>query len=100
MTYEAVKPVVGLPRRVLYRGPFAGLHTADGTLLTPGSVHTLSGPLPADLSDLLFELDPDGHVTNADMGGSTCCSSPPADAAKKNRASPCCSPSSTKGPQT
>jgi MoaA/NifB/PqqE/SkfB family radical SAM enzyme/SAM-dependent methyltransferase len=89
MTFEARKPVPRRRRRVMYRGPFPGVITPDGTLLTPGMTHDLD--LDLTLGDALdfFEFDDAGAVTNLEIGASTCCVAPAGDDATAS--SGCCS---------
>ncbi len=73
LTYAAYKPAIQETRRVIYRGPFAAVLTAQGDLLEVGQTREV---VPAEwLADQeeLFLLDEAGAVANFDLAPPACC---------------------------
>jgi len=76
LTFAAFKPGPGDPVKIIYRGPFAAVLTADKQLLTPGITYELSASQITGCGEEIFLLDNHGFVTNMDIGDS-CCALPP-----------------------
>ena len=80
LTYVARKPAVPETRRVIYRGPFAAVLTAQGDLLEVGQTReVMLAELPANPSDL-FILDEAGAVANLTLAPPACCAGAAASA--------------------
>ncbi len=80
LTYTASAPGGARPRRVLYRGPFAAVVTADGTFVPRGRTVELAVPEGVPGTSI-FLLDDEGAVTNVDLGPGCACFVPPAERA-------------------
>lgn len=76
LTFAAFKPGPGDQVKVIYRGPFTAVLTADQQLLTPGITYEVPGNQIAGCGEEVFLLDNHGFVSNMDIGDS-CCSLPP-----------------------
>jgi hypothetical protein len=91
MTFAAEKSSEKQVKRLMYRGPFAAVLTHDGVLLRPGSTYEISSFERLDEPAQVLELDAAGNVTNADIGGSSCCAAPdPGENGLRGEASGCC----------
>lgn len=98
MTFEAYHPVAAQTKRVMYRGPAAGIVTASGVFLPAGQ--TCEVPVDELLGgrDDVFELDAAGEVVNVDLGvsgGCGCTLSPIVE--DDDLPATCCDPSATEG---
>jgi hypothetical protein len=90
LTYSAIKSPAAEVGRVIYRGPFAAVLTADGELIPAGETRSLSLPMHLDDPAQVLRLDPAGNVTNAEIGSSACCGVAPEAATDTAQAGPCC----------
>ncbi len=76
LTFQAWKPAAIQEVEVIYRGPFASVHTENGRLLLKGKRTRLPLADVQALGDSLFVVDDRGAVTNMEMA-SSCCSPQP-----------------------
>ncbi|HIE07065.1 MAG TPA: methyltransferase domain-containing protein [Desulfarculaceae bacterium] len=76
LTFAAWKPGPGNLVKMIYRGPFAAVLTADQQLLTPGRTYTLPSSQLEGCGEEVFLLDNHGLVSNIEIGDS-CCVLPP-----------------------
>ena len=81
LTFEARKAAASDPVSVVYRGPFAAVHSPGGTLLVPGPVYRLPRWEAEALAADLFILDGNGAVTNQQAQASCACAVEPKPAA-------------------
>ncbi len=81
LTFAAWKPGPGKMIKMIYRGPFAAVLTADRQVLTPGTTYTLPDSRLKGCGEEIFLLDGHGFVSNIELGDS-CCASPPEAKAK------------------
>lgn len=100
LTYQAYKPGETVQQDLIYRGPFAGVVSDDGTVIQRGRKVTIEMPPGAALSEDFMLLDDSGQVTNLSQEVSCCCL--PASPATGEECccppqmeSSCCSPVST-----
>lgn len=105
LTFRAWKPAAIEEVEIIYRGPFAAVHTEGGHLLLKGKRTRLPLADVQALDDSVFMVDDMGAVTNMAMVssccqqplaglGDSCCSSPSEQAGccGEKTAEPCCSP--------
>ncbi|MEN8258494.1 MAG: DUF5714 domain-containing protein [Thermodesulfobacteriota bacterium] len=72
LTFRAWKPAAIKEVEVIYRGPFAAVHTENGHLLLKGKRTRLPHPDVQALGDSVFIVDDTGTVTNMEMISSCC----------------------------
>lgn len=75
LTFRAWKPARAKEVEVIYRGPFAAVHTENGDLLLKGKRTKLALSDAQALGDSIFMVDASGAVTNMVMV-SSCCAPP------------------------
>ncbi len=72
LTFRAWKPSAPKKVEVIYRGPFAAVHTENGDLLLKGKRTSLTLADAQALGDSVFVVNDDGAVTNMEMVSSCC----------------------------
>ena len=87
LTFMARKPEPEKITKMIYRGPFTAVLTADNRLLTAGITYELPDSLLKGCGEEIFRLDDHGFVTNVDLGES-CCALPPEAFSDQQEASP------------
>ncbi len=73
LTYEAIKPGPSTATTLIYRGPFAGVVTDSGQLISRGQTTRVQLAPHTRLSDDFMLLDDKGRVTNLEQEMSCCC---------------------------
>ncbi|MBI5557568.1 MAG: methyltransferase domain-containing protein [Deltaproteobacteria bacterium] len=91
LTFAAFKPAQAQEVDVIYRGPFAAVHTESGTLLLKGKKTRITLAAAQALDDSLFVVNESGEVTNIKQTGG-CCGLPPASS---DAPGPSCCPTAT-----
>ncbi|PLX48910.1 MAG: radical SAM protein [Desulfobulbaceae bacterium] len=95
LTFRAWKPAAAREVEVIYRGPFAAVHTEGGRLLLKGKRTRLTLRDAQALDESVFVLDDQGAVTNMEMV-SSCCAPQPVTGQEESccppRENSCCSP--------
>lgn len=76
LTFRAWKPAAAQEVEVIYRGPFAAVHTESGQLLLKGKRTRLALPDALALDESVFVVDDQGAVTNMAMVSSCCAPQP------------------------
>jgi len=91
LTFEARRPAPADRIRAMYRGPFAGVVTSDGTVLDAGRTVEVSRDQLAGCDGEMLEFDESGVATNVESGASCGCACD-VPAAQEQAAAACCSP--------
>ncbi len=78
LTFSVYKPEAEREVEVIYRGPFAAIHTESGAMLLKGKRAKILLSEAKSLDDSIFLLDDTGAVTNLAMENS-CCAPQPVD---------------------
>ncbi|MDA3786677.1 MAG: methyltransferase domain-containing protein, partial [Deltaproteobacteria bacterium] len=86
LTFWAWKPAEQQEVEVIYRGPFAAVHTENGQLLLKGKRSRLTLAAAQALGDSVFVVDEMGAVTNMAMVSSCC--APPASGGSMPESAP------------
>ena len=79
LTFAVYKPAPARQVEVIYRGPFAAVHTEGGVMLIKGKRTTISLVDAKSLDDSVFILDGQGGVANLRMENSCCAPQPMAE---------------------
>jgi MoaA/NifB/PqqE/SkfB family radical SAM enzyme/ubiquinone/menaquinone biosynthesis C-methylase UbiE len=88
LTFRAWKPAAVHEVEVIYRGPFAAVHTEGGLLLLKGKRRRLALADAQALGDSVFVVDEAGAVTNMAMTASCCAPQPLASLTAASGATP------------
>lgn len=76
LTFSARKPSAEKMTKVMFRGPFAAVQTAQGELLAPGTIAKLPEEEAHQLGEQVFIFDEAGNISNMTVGSSCCCPTP------------------------